>query len=400
MTLTSKALRVPGWLLLIGAMTAVGPVAIDMYLPGFPLIEADFGEQGVELTMATYLVGLSLGQLFYGPISDRFGRKPPIYAGFMLYIIGSFGCMLATNMGMLMAMRVLQALGACGGVVMGRAIVRDRCEPHEAARAFSTLMLIVALAPVLAPVLGGWVVTALGWRAIFAFQGAMGIVIVIAMHYVLAESRDPAHVVPLSFRNVARSYASLLRDPVFTGYTLTGGFGMGAMFCYVTGFPTVMTETYRMPPQQFGWLIGLNGLAFMAASRMNIVALRTIGPADVLRRFVALPLVFAMILAAWDYWADPPLWGIVALQLCFFVTVGRISPNVAALALAPHGREAGAASALMGSLQSIVAMLSGAALGAFEHVSITLLATLMGVGAACSWLAYLWVRSRQGRTLG
>jgi DHA1 family bicyclomycin/chloramphenicol resistance-like MFS transporter len=399
MTLTSKSLRVPGWLLLIGAMTAVGPVSIDMYLPGFPLIEADFGEQGVELTMATYLIGLALGQLFYGPISDRFGRKPPIYAGFTLYIIGSFGCMLANDMGMLMAMRVLQALGACGGVVIGRAIVRDRCEPHEAARAFSTLMLIVALAPVLAPILGGWVVTAISWRAIFAFQGLMGVAVVIAMHYVLTESRDPAHVVPLRVRNVARAYAALLRDPAFIGYTMIGGFGMGAMFCYVTGFPTVMTEIYRMPPQDFGWLIGLNGLAFMAASRMNIVALRTIGPAEVLRRFIALPLLFALLLAAWGYWAEPPLWGIVALQLCFFVTVGRVSPNVAALALAPHGRDAGAASALMGSLQSIIAMLSGAALGAFEHVTITLLATLMGVGAACSWLAHGWVTSRQSGRL-
>jgi DHA1 family bicyclomycin/chloramphenicol resistance-like MFS transporter len=187
----------------------------------------------------------------------------------------------------------------------------------------------------------------------------------------------------------------LLRDPVFVGYTLIGGFGLGAMFCYVTGFPTVMTETYGMPPQQFGWLIGLNGLAFMAASRMNIIALRTIGPADVLRRYIALPLVFALLLAAWGYWTQPPLWGMVALQLCFFMTVGRVSPNVAALALAPHGREAGAASALMGSLQSIVAMLSGAALGAFEHVTITLLATLMGLGVTCSCVTYLWVKRRQ-----
>jgi DHA1 family bicyclomycin/chloramphenicol resistance-like MFS transporter len=397
MTLTSKSLRVPGWLLLISAMTAVGPVSIDMYLPGFVQIEADLGEQGVELTMATYLIGLSLGQLFYGPISDRVGRKPPIYAGFALYIVGSFGCMLADSMSMLMTMRVLQALGACGGVVIGRAIVRDRCEPHEAARAFSTLMLIVALAPIFAPILGGWVVTVLSWRAIFGIQGLMGVTVVVAMHFVMTESRDPQHVRPLSFGNVARSYGALLRDPVFIGYTLIGGFGMGAMFCYVTGFPTVMTETYRMPPQQFGWLIGLNGLAFMAASRMNIVALRKVGPADVLRRFIALPLVFAMALAAWGYWADPPLWGIVALQLCFFVTVGRVSPNVAALALAPHGRDAGAASALMGSLQSIVAMLSGAALGAFEHVTITLIAALMALGAACSWAAYGWVRWRSVR---
>src|SRR5690606_32514136 len=135
----------PSWLLLIGAMTAVGPVTIDMYLPGFPAIERDFGEQGVEKTMSAYLIGIAIGQLVYGPLSDRFGRKPPLYAGFTLYALGSLGCTLAPNMTILMLMRVLQALGACGGMVIGRAIIRDRCEPHEAARAFSILMAIVSL---------------------------------------------------------------------------------------------------------------------------------------------------------------------------------------------------------------------------------------------------------------
>ncbi len=140
--------------MLVGAMTAVGPVSIDMYLPGFPAIEREFAARGVEVTMAAFIIGIAVGQLFYGPISDRFGRKPPLYVGFSVYAIGALGCAFAVNMTMLMVMRVVQALGGCAGLVIGRAIVRDRCEPHEAARAFTTLMMIVALGPVIAPAVG------------------------------------------------------------------------------------------------------------------------------------------------------------------------------------------------------------------------------------------------------
>ena len=182
----------PGWLVLVGAMTAVGPFTIDMYLPGFPEIERDLAEGGVERTMAAYLIGVTVGQLIYGPVSDRFGRKPPLYFGFVLYVLGALGCAIAWDMTMLIVLRVLQALGACGGMVIGRAIVRDRCQPHEAARAFAMLMAIVALGPILAPVLGGWVVSAVGWRGVFIFQALLGVALMIAMHFLLRESLPPS----------------------------------------------------------------------------------------------------------------------------------------------------------------------------------------------------------------
>src|SRR4029453_6597119 len=156
---------VPRWLVLVAAPAPVGPVSIDMYLPGFPAIERGFAPRGVETTMAAYLVGIAVSQLFYGPISDRFGRKPPLYFGFALYALGAVGCALAGSMSALTLLRVVQALGGSAGFVIGRAIVRDRCQPHEAARAFSLLMMIGGLGPVLAPPAGGLVVTHLGWRA-------------------------------------------------------------------------------------------------------------------------------------------------------------------------------------------------------------------------------------------
>ncbi len=381
---------VPHWLLLVAAMAAVGPVSIDMYLPGFPAIEREFGVRGVETTMASYLVGLAVSQLFYGPISDRFGRKPPLYFGFALYALGAAGCALATSMPALTLMRVVQALGGSAGFVIGRAIVRDRCEPHEAARAFTLLMMIVALGPVLAPLLGGFVVTRFGWRGTFVFQAALGVSLLAAVHFALRESRPESAVTPLNLANVLRTYFRLGKDRVLVGYALVGGFGMGALFSYVTGAPTVLTERYSLSPQEFGALIGLNGFAFMTASRLNMIALRSMGPREVLARYVGVPvLIGAALFAATWLWAVP-LWLVVSLQLLFFVTVGRVTPNVAALALAPHGADAGAASALMGALQSALAMLNGFAVATFNDGTVSTLAAIMTVGGALTLTSYLW----------
>jgi MFS transporter, DHA1 family, multidrug resistance protein len=381
---------VPRWLLLVAAMAAVGPVSIDMYLPGFPAIEREFGVRGVETTMAAYLVGIAVSQLFYGPISDRFGRKPPLYFGFALYALGAAGCALAASMPALTLMRVVQALGGSSGFVIGRAIVRDRCEPHEAARAFSLLMMIVALGPVLAPVAGGFVVTYFGWRGTFVFQAVLGVMLLAATHFLLRESRPVSVVTPLYLANVLRTYVRLCKDRALVGYSLVGGFGMGALFSYVTGAPTVLTERYGLSPQEFGALIGLNGFAFMAASRLNMIALRTIGPREVLARYVWMPVLIGAALFALTWLWSAPLWLVVALQLTFFVVVGRVTPNVAALALAPHGKEAGAASALMGALQSSLAMASGFAVATFNDGTVSMLAAIMTAGAGLGLASYAW----------
>lgn len=381
-------------MLLIGAMTAVGPVTIDMYLPGFPAIEREFATQGVEKTMSAYLIGIALGQLIYGPISDRFGRKPPLYAGFALYAIGSVGCVLASSMSMLMNMRVLQALGACGGMVIGRAIIRDRCEPHEAARAFSLLMAIVSLGPILAPSMGGLVVTAFGWRGVFVFQAALALLLMLSMHLVLTETRDPTSARPLSVPAVAVDYHTLIRDRAFIGYTLAGAFGMAALFAYVTGAPAVLIERYGLTAQQFGWLLGVNGFAFMAASRLNIVALRHKTPAELLASAAWVPAGIGILLSALTLAFDVPLWLFVALQLLFFVGVARVTPHAAALGLGPYSHIAGAASAMMGALQSIIPMLVGFALAYLHDGEPSTLAIMMTLGAFGTGLAYEWGHRR------
>jgi DHA1 family bicyclomycin/chloramphenicol resistance-like MFS transporter len=297
-------------------------------------------------------------------------------------------------MAMLTAMRVVQAIGACAPLVIGRAVVRDRCEPQEAARAYATRLMIVSLGPVVAPTVGGWVITLFGWRAVFLFLALAAVVIVIAMHSMLVESRDPAHVRPLAFGTVLRSYGRLLMDRSFVGYSLVGGFAMAGLFCYVTGSPIVMAEQYGLTPQAFGWMIGLNGLAFLSASRWNMVSLRRSTPTQVLGKAVWFPLLSASLLAIGSYWRLLPLWLVIALQFSFFLMVGRANPNVAALALAAHGREAGTASALMGAMQSGLGMVAGIIVATFSDGTLARLATLMAACGGLSVASYLYARSR------
>jgi MFS transporter, DHA1 family, multidrug resistance protein len=388
---TTSRPRLPAWLMLVGVMTALGPVTIDMYLPGFVSIEREFGTRGVEGTMAAFIGGLAIGQLFYGPISDRFGRKPPLYFGYVIYTLGSVGCAMAANMTMLTAMRVVQALGGCAGLVIGRAIVRDRCEPHEAARAFTTLTMIVALGPVLAPAVGGVVVSHFGWRATFVVQAVLGVLVMVLMHHVLRESHDVGNAQAATIRDVLRNYGYLLRDRQFIAYSLLLGFAMASMFCYVTGAPLVITANYGLTPQQFGALIGMNGFAFLTASILNMRALKSVGPAQLLARYIwGAPLLGAALLVL-SLLMKLPLWAIVGLQLPFFVCIGRVSPNVSALALAPHGRHAGTASALMGATQSGLTTVGGLAVAIFNDGTVRTLAAIMTGGATLALWCYLAV---------
>jgi DHA1 family bicyclomycin/chloramphenicol resistance-like MFS transporter len=392
----TSALGFPGWLIVIGVMTGIGPVSIDLYLPAFPMIEAAFGEHGVERTMASYLLGVTLGQLFYGPISDHFGRKPPLYFGFAVYTLGSLGCALSTNMTMLIVFRVIQALGGCSGMTVGRAIVRDRCEPEQAARAFSTLMTITSVAPILAPIAGGFIVSAAGWRAAFFFQAALGAVILIGIHFLLQESLAVKRATPLNLGGVFKTYAQLIKNRSFIAYAFITGFGWAALFCYVSGAPKVLPTMYGISPTTLGWLIGMNGLAFMSASRFNLRALGHLSPAHVLSRIVWRPaLVAVLILAVGIYseqWTKAPLILVVALQFTFFITTARISPNASALALAPFSQNAGSASAVMGAVQSVVAMIGGIAIATFTNGTLVPLGIIMTVSMTMCVLIHWWMR--------
>jgi DHA1 family bicyclomycin/chloramphenicol resistance-like MFS transporter len=334
--------------------------------------------------------------LLYGPLSDRFGRKPPLYFGFVIYTVGALGCALSTSMTMLMAFRVVQAMGACSGMTIGRAIVRDRCQPEDAARAFSTLMSIISIAPILAPIAGGFIVGAAGWRAAFYFQGALGIAILIAMHIALQESLAKENRASIRLGSVLKTYLQLLKDRTFLGYSLIGGFAMASLFCYVSGAPTILPAMYAVAPETFGWLIGVNGIAFLTASRFNLRALRKQKPGAILARFVWVPPVFGFAIIAAGAFSNiivtVPLLVVLVLQFGFFISTARVLPNVSALALASRTRDAGTASALLGALQSVTSMVTGASIAYLSDGTLVPLGIIMTTSVLTCVVIHKWMQ--------
>lgn len=374
------AARPIGWLLLIGAMTGLGPVSIDMYLPAFSLIKQDLGG-GIENTLAAYLFGVAIGQLFYGPVSDRFGRKPPLYVALLLYCVGSIACALADHMQTLVLWRFVQALGGCAGMVIARAIVRDSCEAQEAARVFSTLILITAIGPIVAPLLGSYVVTFGNWRVLFYVQAAVGASLMLAVHFLLAETHDLTQTRVLKVSTALRTYASLLRDRQFVCCSTIGAFSIGTIFCYISSAPTVLMESYGLSPQQLSLLMGLGGISFVVASQLNLHQLRRHTPDQVLKVAVWMPVLFALALVLVNLRGATSLPILIGLQLAIFMGIAHIGPNVSAQALAPQGERAGAASALLGCIQSVGSTLAGAATAMFNAGGVRTMAMLMLIGA-------------------
>lgn len=385
--------RFPAWLVILGALTAIGPLAIDMYLPAFAAIERNLTAPAgsAELTLAGFFIGMACGQLVWGPLSDRFGRKPPLYAGLALFALATLGCALADTIAALTAWRVLQALGGSAGMVIARAVVRDRCSARESARAFSTLILVMGLAPILAPIIGGWVVTALGWRAIFLLLFAFALACLLAIRFGLPESHSTRHEPPLNALRMARDYASLFASRAFLGYTLSGGLAMAGMFAYIAGSPFVLIQLHGIPPAHFGWAFGINALGFVAASQINARSLKTVAPTAMLRRALWLPAAAGLTLAIASLNGAATLPLTLLCMFLYVASLGFIAPNASASALATHGQRAGTASALMGALQFGLATLTGIGVSHLHDGTsrpLALLLALCGIGA---WLLHRWL---------
>ena len=377
-------------LALLGALIAVGPLSIDMYLPAFPAVEAALGvSQGsAEFTLAAFFIGITLGQAAYGPLSDRFGRRKPLLAGLALYTFASVGCALAGSLHALAAWRFLQALGGCAGMVITRAVVRDRCGAREAARAFSMLILVMGLAPILAPLAGGWVSTALGWRAIFGVLTLFGLGAFVTVLLKLEESHDTRHEPPLRLGKVLRDYAGLMANRTFVGFVLAGGLAMAGMFAYIAGSPFVLMELYGIPPEHYGWYFGSNALGFVAASQVNALLLKRHPPTGLLRNALGVPAIagVALALLAALGWLPMPL--LLAAFFTYIASLGFLVPNSTAAALATHGQQAGTASALLGTAQFALATLMGTLVGMVHDGSARPLAFIMAACGVSAWLAY------------
>lgn len=375
------------WLLLLGALIAFAPMSIDMYLPSLPTIAAEFGAtaSAVQFTLSSFFIGLALGQAVHGPLADRYGRKPPLYGGLVLYIAASVGCALAPDITALTALRFVQAVGGCAGVVITRAIVRDRCDATASARIYSLLMLIMGLAPILAPFIGGWVLALAGWRAIFGMLALFGIIVLTAVWRYLPETRPMGNITSAGIGPALRVYGVLLRDRRFLGYTLSGGFASAGMFAYITGSPQVFITLYGVPAQDYGWLFGLNALGLIAGSQYNRRLLLRHSADTILRRANRATVILGLVLVMMAVSGRGGLPGLLIPLFGYLVTLGFTGPNTVASALAHQGMRAGSASALIGTLQFGIATLSSATVGLLGNKSAL---PMTAVIAGCGLLAY------------
>lgn len=383
-------------ILILGALTAFGPLAIDTYLPALPTLERAFQTSAsrVQLTLASFFLGIALGQIVFGPITDRFGRRAPLYVSLTLFAVASAGCALAPSIEALAAWRFVQAIGACAGGVISRAMVRDLFDPRESARVYAGLMLVMGVVPMLAPVAGGYILLGFGWSAIFLLMAALAIVCLVAVHFRLPETHRPAVVRPLNLPAILRGYARLLASRQYLGCALAASASLSGVFAYVAGAPHVFIELYGVSPEHFGWLFGLNAFGFIAAAQVNGRMLRGLSLGGVLRAGSVVQALAGLALLAMAQLEAFGLPGIAVPLFVFIASMGFVLPNAAALAMAPHGDNAGAASALLGTLQFSCGAAAALAVGAFQDTSAVPMAAIMAV---CGVLVFVFPQVLAGR---
>ncbi|SDQ16600.1 MFS transporter, DHA1 family, bicyclomycin/chloramphenicol resistance protein [Pseudomonas sp. UC 17F4] len=388
-------------ILILGALSAFGPLAIDFYLPGFPAMALAFGtdEKHIQTTLAAYFLGLSLGQLAYGPVADRFGRRIPLLVGVTLFTLASLACAFAPSLDALILARFVQALGGCAGMVLSRAIVSDKCDAVGSAKVFSQLMLVMGLAPILAPMLGGLMVNLYGWQSIFIALTLFSALCTLAVALGLPESL-PANQPRPPLSGSLRQYGRLFKDRIFLGHALTGGIAIAGMFAYIAGSPFVFIKLYGVPAEHYGWLFGSNAAGFILVAQVNARLLAKRGPAFLLARAVWVYLAAGLTLLGISALHPAALWPLLIPLFICIASLGCIIPNASACAMSGQGARAGSASALLGCLQFSVAAAAAALVGVLHDGSAVPMAIVISLcGLAVVSVAMLTRRLNLSRSV-
>ncbi len=363
-------------IVILGALVALGPLSIDAYVPGLPKLTRDLGASvsGAQLTITACLVGLAVGQLLAGPLSDALGRRRPLIAGLALYTAAGLSCALAADVWTLVALRLVQGIGGACGLVIANAVVRDRTSGAAAARFFALLMLVAGVAPVLSPIAGGQLLRVTGWQGIFVALAAISGVMILVTLVGLPETLPPARRRRGGLQAIRPVFAGLLADRGFTGYVLANGFAFASMFAYISGSPYVLQDIHGLSPQGYSGVFAVNALGLVAAAQVSGRLVHQVGA----RALLATGLTGSAAGGVGVLLATATDAGLVPLLLALFVavtSVGLVLPNAAALALQDHGEHAGSAAALLGCTQFLI----GGALAPLAGAGGTRTAVPMGV---------------------
>jgi MFS transporter, DHA1 family, multidrug resistance protein len=358
-------------ILILGALSTVSPFSIDMYLPAFPQIARDLGTTPAQISLSVsgYFIGLALGQLFYGPLLDRFGRKPPLYAGLSLFTVASLGCIAVRSPELFIAFRLLQALGGCVAQVGAIAMVRDFFPARESAKILSLLMLVLSVSPLFAPSVGSVITTSIGWPWIFVALAAFAVLLMIVIGLLLPEGHRADPEISLLPRAILEGFHQILIRPQFYTYALAGAFAFAGLFVYVAGSPIVFIDGFQVGPRAYGLIFAVLACGFIGGSQLNIWLSRRHADHKIFRVAVICQNVIMLIIVVGTFYGWYGLAGTVVLLLAYLPFCGIAYPNAAAIALAPFSKNVGSASAVLGFLQMGIGALASTGVGLLHATS-------------------------------
>ena len=366
-------------ILILGSLAALAPFSIDMYLPGFKAIATDLNTDvpSVSLSLSTFFIGISAGQLLYGPLLDKFGRKKPLYFGLSLYILSSFLCLAVTDVNQLIVLRFVQAIGSCATAVASVAMVRDLFPVKDIPKVFSLLMLVVGLSPMLAPTIGGYVTEDYGWHMVFFILMCMGIVILIASQIGLPNTYKPDTSISLKPKPIVTNFLSVLKEPQFFTYAFTGAVSFSGLFSYVAASPIVFMDIYHVDAKTYGWIFAFMSVSFIGSSQLNAALLKRFSSEQMIFGALISQSFISIIFLILSLNNLLGLYETIGMLFLFLACLGISNPNTAGLTLAPFAKNTGSASALMGAIQLGLGALASFAIGIFVKNSVAPMVAIM-----------------------
>lgn len=358
-------------ILILGALSTISPFSIDMYLPGFPAIAKDFNVSiaQVQFSLTAYLIGIAVGQLAYGPLLDRFGRKTPLYIGLVIYILSSIGCAYSTSLESLVIMRFLQALGGCGGMVAAQALVRDLFPVRKIAQALSSIILVIAVSPMIAPTVGGYFTVHIGWHSVFVALAVVTFLILLATYFLLPEGKPADAGISLKPRAIISNFYLVLKQPQFIMYAIAGGIAMSAPFAYIAASADVFLNLYHVTEQQYGWIFAFIASAMIGSAQFNHLLLKKFTSQQLVKFALRYQVIAGAVMVAGVALDWFNVIGLTLAIFFFMLGQGLTGPNSSALALAPFSKHAGSAASLLGSFRMLVGGIITAIVSALHNGS-------------------------------